>query len=371
MTKSKDFEIFLVAAPGLEDVLCAEVRSKAFKQVKAVPGGVTVKGGWPDVWRANLWIRGAGRVIANLDSFKVDHLALLEKRSRQVPWADVLRADVPFRVEVTCKKSRIYHSDAAAERITKAIVEELGAVHSDDAEVVVRARLEHDICSIGIDTSGDLLHKRGHKDAVNMAPMRETMASLFLLQCGYVGNETVVDPMCGSGTFIIEAAEIAAKLNPGRLRKFAFELLANFDPVAWQKMLAARTGVVPRVRFYGSDRDAVAVNMSRTNAERAGVGSFADFQQCAIGDLVPPDGAPGLVMLNPPYGSRIGDMKQLLPLYRSIGQTLLTRFSGWRVGLVTIEASLARATELPFLPTTAPVAHGGLRVTLFQTAALP
>ncbi len=370
MTKDGQFEIFLVAAPGLEAALHAEVRGKGFKQPRIVPGGVTVQGGWPEVWRANLWIRGAGRVMAPIDQFKVLHLAQLDVRARHVPWGEVLRADVPFRVEVTCKKSRIYHSDAAAQRIETAIKETLGAPQSDDAEVLVRARFEHDVCSIGVDTSGDLLHKRGYKEAVNMAPMRETMASLFLRQCGYDGSEPVVDPMCGSGTFVIEAAEIAARLNPGRARRFAFEQLATFDADAWARMRDVKSARVPGVRFYGSDRDATAIAMSQANAERAGVAAFTEFQQCAIGELVAPDGPPGLVIVNPPYGTRISDKSKLVPLYRTLGQTLMTRFAGWRVGILTTEPMLAEATGLPFLPTDAPVAHGGLRVVLFRTGVL-
>lgn len=370
MTKQDEFEIFLVAAPGLETVLCAEVRGKGFKHVRSVPGGVTLQGGWPEVWRANLWVRGAGRVIAPLDQFKVLHLAQLDVRARHVPWAEVLRADVPFHVEVTCKKSRIYHSDAAAERIVTAIRETLGAPHSDDADVLVRARIEHDVCTIGVDTSGDLLHKRGFKATVNQAPLRETMASLFLRQCGYDGREPVVDPMCGSGTFILEAAEIAARLNPGRARRFAFEQFANFDAAAWQRMKEVKSARVPGARFYGSDRDANAIEMSRANAERAGVAEFTEFQQCTISDLVAPVGAPGLVIVNPPYGTRLSDKSKLVPLYRTLGQTLMTRFQGWRVGILTTEPMLAEATGLPFLPTAAPVAHGGLRVTLYQTASL-
>jgi putative N6-adenine-specific DNA methylase len=371
MNKHGNFEIFLMAAPGLEDVLNAEVRGKGFKQPKSVPGGVIIKGGWPEVWRANLWIRGAGRVLASLDQFRVLHLAELDNRARQVPWATVLRPDVPFRVEVTCKKSRIYHSDAAAERIATAIAEELGAPHSTEAEVIVRARIEHDICFIGIDTSGELLHKRGYKETVNMAPIRETMASLFLRQCGYDGTEPVVDPMCGSGTFIIEAAEIAARLNPGRSRRFAFEQFANFDAAAWQRMRDANPGRKPVARFYGSDRDTSAILMSRANSERADVAEFTEFRQCTISDVVAPEGPPGLVIVNPPYGTRIGDKKKLAPLYRTLGQTLMTRFAGWRVGIITTETMLARATGLAFLPGTAPVPHGGLRVTLFQTGPLP
>jgi putative N6-adenine-specific DNA methylase len=371
MSKTGKFEIFLVAIPGLESVLCEEVRSKGFNSAKAVPGGVTIQGGWPEVWRANLWIRGAGRVLAHLACFHAEQLAELTKQARKVPWANVLRADVPFRVEATCRKSRIYHSGAAAERVTTAIRETLGAPHSPDAAILVRAHIDHDLCTISVDTSGELLHRRGYKDAVGNAPMRETMASLFLRQCGYDGTEPVVDPMCGSGTFLIEAAEIAARLNPGRSRPFAFEQLATFDAAAWQRMREVNSGRPSPVRFSGSDRDAGAISMSRANAERAGVAGLIDFRQCTISDLAAPDGPPGLVIVNPPYGTRIGDKKKLVPLYRALGQTLLTRFAGWRVGMISSETSLARATGLPFLPATAPVSHGGLRVTLFRTAPLP
>ncbi len=370
MTPTQDFEIFLAAAPGQEALLAAEVRGKGFKQPKAVPGGVVLKGGWPEVWRANLWLRGAGRVLARLDSFHVLHLAQLDGRARQVPWASVLRPDVPFRVEASCSKSRIYHSDAAAQRIETAIRETLGAPQSDAAEVVVRVRIDHDLCTISIDTSGEALHRRGYKLAVNPAPMRETMASLFLQQCGYTGQEPLLDPMCGSGTFVIEAAEIAARLNPGRARPFAFEHLASFDAAAWQQMRGVASSRPPAARCYGLDRDAGAVEMSRANAARAGVSDHVAFRQGAISDLAPPVGPPGLVIVNPPYGTRLGERQKLVPLYRALGHVLASRFAGWRVGLVAAEPALAQATALPFLPPGAPVPHGGLRVTLYQTGPL-
>ena len=169
--KDQDFEIFLTTAPGLEPVLCAEVRGKGFKQPKPVPGGVIVKGGWPEVWRANLWIRGAGRVLARIDSFYVVHLAQLADRARRVPWGRVLRPDVPFRIEASCTGSRIYHTGAAAERIEIAIRETLGAPYSPDADVAVKARIEHDLCTISVDTSGDPLHKRGYKSVYIPRPM--------------------------------------------------------------------------------------------------------------------------------------------------------------------------------------------------------
>jgi putative N6-adenine-specific DNA methylase len=370
MTSDDDFEIFLVAAPGLEPVLCAEACALGFREPTTITGGVTIRGGWPDAWRANLELRGAGRVLARIGAFRVLHLAQLDKRARRIAWSEVLRRDAPFRVEASCKSSRVYHSGAAAQRIERAIREELGAPVSPDAEVCIKVRIENDLCTIAIDTSGEPLHKRGHKEAVNKAPMRETMASLFLRQCGYDGTEPVVDPMCGSGTFVIEAAEIATGLKPGRSRHFAFEQLANFDDAAWRRLRDEGGTVTPTVRFYGSDRDAGAINMSRANADRAGVSGITEFQHLAISDLIAPSGPPGLVIVNPPYGTRIGEQKSLHPLYRALGQTLHDRFAGWRVGLITSEASLAKATGLPFAPPSGSVSHGGLRVTLFKTRPL-
>lgn len=370
MSIQQDFEIFLATAPGLEDLLCDEVRSKGFKRAKAIPGGVTIQGGWPEVWRANLWVRGASRVLARIASFQVLHLAQLDKCAREIAWGGILNPGTPFRVEATCSKSKIYHSGAAAERIEKAIGETLKTKPRPDAEITVMARIERDICTISIDTSGALLHKRGYKESVNKAPMRENMAALFLQQCGYKGTEPVFDPMCGSGTFVIEAAEIAARLNPGRARHFAFENFANFDPDAWEKMRSVKREASTNFYFYGSDRDDGAVKMSRENAARAGIGEITEFKQQTISDITPPTSTPGLVIINPPYGTRIGDKRKLMPLYQTLGEVLRTRFSNWRIGIITTDISLAKATGLPFLPTTAPVQHGGLRVTLFHTEPL-
>ncbi len=371
MNTHDDFEIFLVAPPGLESVLCEEVRAKGFHNPTPIKGGVTVSGGWREVWRANLEIRGASRVLARVFAFRAFHLAQLDKRARRLAWGQILRPDVSVRVEASCKGSRIYHAGAAAQRIERAIREELGVPVSDDAEVRIKARIDDDLCTISIDTSGAPLHKRNHKEAVNKAPMRETLASLFLRQCGFNGAEPVLDPMCGSGSFVIEAAEIAAGLKPGRSRHFAFERLAGFDEAAWHRLRGAESGTDrPPARFYGSDRDSGAISMSRANAARAGVAASTEFRQLAISDLVAPSGPPGLVIVNPPYGTRIGDKRQLQALYHALGQTLSTRFHGWRVGVVTNEASLANACGLAFAPPAAPVSHGGLPVRLFLSGPL-
>ncbi|SFI85041.1 THUMP domain-containing class I SAM-dependent RNA methyltransferase [Jannaschia pohangensis] len=365
------FEIFLMAPPGLEPMLADEAVAAGFPAPTVLPGGVTFQGDWPDVWRANLTLRGAGRVLARIGSFRAFHLAQLDKRARKFPWADILRADVPVRVEVaTNRKSKIYHAGAAQQRIETAITEELGCPVADDAPVAIKARIDDNLVVLSIDTSGDSLHKRGNKTAVGKAPLRETMAALFLRQCGYRGTEPVLDPMCGSGTFVIEAAEIAAGLLPGRSRSFAFEHLATFDPEAWADMRDVAPPAPPAFRFHGSDRDAGAFAAARANAERAGIDALVDFQKSAVSDIAPPDGPPGLVIVNPPYGTRIGTKKPLYGLHAALGAALIERFAGWRVGIVTTQADLAQATGLPLDPPGPFVPHGGLKVRLHQTGPL-
>lgn len=370
MADETSFEIFLMATPGLEAELRAEVIARGFRAPKQVIGGVVISGGWRDVWRANLELRGCGRVLARIGSFRALHLAQLDKRARRFAWGDVLRKDVPVQVEASATRSRIYHSGAAAQRIGRAIAEELGAPLSADAELTIKARIEDDLCTLSIDTSGEALHKRGYKQGIGKAPLRETMAALFLRACGFSGTEPVLDPMCGSGTLVIEAAEIAAGLNPGRHRHFAFEQLVTFDAAAWQQMKAASAAIVPAISFFGSDRDAGAVRLAGENARRAGVAAFTRFQCQAVSALQPPEGPAGLVIVNPPYGERIGEKKPLFALYGALGQVLRDRFAGWRVGIITTDAALVRATGLRVRPPGPPVLHGGLKVRLYLTDTL-
>jgi putative N6-adenine-specific DNA methylase len=365
----ESFEIYLVATPGLEAPLAAEVRELGW-QPEVSPAGVTIRGGWADVWRANLMLRGATRVLARIGSFRAMHLAQLDKRARKFPWGQVLRPDLPVKVEATCRNSRIYHDKAATQRIERALTEELGVSIAADAGIAVKVRIEDDLVTISLDTTGESLHKRGHKEAVAKAPMRETMAAMFLREMGYEGSQPVLDPMCGSGTFVIEAAEMAAGLAPGRSRSFAFEMLANFDVKAWEKMRASVAPQMPAPVFFGSDRDAGAIRMSKANAERAGVAEVTRFDCAQVTDLQRPDCAPGIVIINPPYGARIGNKGPLFGLHAAMGEVFRTRFKGWRVGIVTSEGGLAKATGLPLLAPGPIVAHGGLKVRLWQTGPL-
>ena len=366
---NENFEIFLVVAPGLEDALMSEVLEKGFANPQKLAGGVQFEGGWEDVWRANLELRGATRVLARVGAFRAFHLAQLDKRARKFDWATVLRPEVPVRVEAVCRKSKIYHAKAAAQRVERAITEALGAPISQEAEIVLKVRIEDDLCTFSIDTSGEALHKRGFKVAVGKAPMRENLAALFLRECGYNGSEPVLDPMCGSGTFIVEAAEIAMGLMPGRERSFAFENLASFDAKRWQKMREDHQSKAIAVTFTGFDRDSGAISNSRKNADRAGVGEYTTFTMQPISEAAPPEGPAGLVILNPPYGGRIGNKKLLYALYGTMGKVLKERFKGWRVGIITNERDLAYATGLP-LEAGPVVDHGGIKVRLYKSAPL-
>lgn len=369
------FEIFLTGTPGLEPQLLAEAQAQGFQTPQAVPGGVTITGGWPDVWRANLVLRGATRVLARIGSFMAFHPAQLDKRARKFPWDEVLRRDVPVRVDVaTSRRSKIYHAGAATERVTRALTQTHGMRVTADAPVTLKLRIDDNRVTISVDSSGESLHRRGAKLAINKAPLRETLAALMLRACGFDGAEPVLDPMCGAGTFLLEAAEMAAGLAPGRNRGFAFENLATFRAEAWDEMRAqaqaATSDLSGPARFLGFDRDAGAVRMATQNASRAGLADLTGFATQPVSALTRPDGSPGLVICNPPYGGRIGQQKLLFGLYATLGERLRAEFAGWRVGLVTSEPALARATGLPFGPKGPAIPHGGLKVWLFQTAPL-
>lgn len=364
------FEIYLVATPGLERPLAEEAVQAGFAGATVTDGGVRFDGTWADVWRANLVLRGPTRVLARLASFRAVHLAKLDKGARKLPWDQWLRPDVPVHVEASCKRSRIYHAGAAAQRVATAIAETLGAPIAEDAALRIMVRIEDDLVTVSVDTTGASLHKRGFKEAVNKAPMRETMAAMFLRQCGFTGTEPVLDPMCGSGTFPIEAAEIANGLLPGRNREFAFELLPGFDPHRWQQLRSTATAPASPLLFHGTDRDAGAIRMATENADRAGLAASTRFEQRNIEDLAPPEGPAGLVIVNPPYGTRIGSKGPLISVHRTLGTVLKTRFQGWRVGIITADKQLAEATTLPFLPSLPPVLHGGIRVALYRTNPL-
>lgn len=361
--------LFAVCPPGLEPLLAAELTERGFAGVRAQAGGVAFTGGWPEVWRACLELRGAVRVLVEIAGFRVVHLSQLDKSARRVDWGGVLKAGTPVRVEASCRHSKIYHDGAAKQRVETALAA-AGMVVDAEAGLTIRVRIDDNVCIISLDAAGEPLFKRGHKQAVAKAPLRENLAAAFLRACAYDGAEPVLDPMCGSGTFVIEAAEIAAGLQAGRARDFAFQHLKGFDPGAFAA-LKREPAVQPGAwRGFGYDRDAGAIKAASENAARAGVGEFIAFETRPVAELERPDGPPGLVIVNPPYGARIGNPAALRSLYATLGRRLKASFQGWRVGLVTADAGLGKATGLPFGPPGPVVDHGGLKIRLWTTKAL-
>ncbi|MCU4651611.1 class I SAM-dependent RNA methyltransferase [Roseibacterium sp. SDUM158016] len=357
--------VFLVGTPGLEDALEAEARAKGFAGVARVPGGVEIAGGLPEAARANIVLRCAVRVLWRVASFRAMHLAQLDKRSRKVSWTDWLVPGTPVKVEAVCRASKIYHHKAAAQRVSQALAD-AGIPVAAEAEIAVKVRIEDDLCTISLDTTGEALHRRGQKLYVGKAPLRETMAAGFLWSMGFDGTQAVIDPMCGSGTIPLEAAGIAAGLVPGRDRRFAFEALKG----GARPDVPDGPVITPAARFMGFDRDAGAIRGARENAARAGLEDWCRFDCQPLSELTPPDGPPGLVLTNPPYGTRIGNRKPLFALHSALGQVLSERFKGWRVGIVTSDEGLAKVTGLPLEPS-AHVAHGGLKVRLWQGVIAP
>ena len=351
----------------MEKVLIEELRELEFQDLVPIIGGVEFSGDWYQVWRANVYLRTATRILVRLGEFPAVHLAQLDKRAHKFPWQDHLKAQHPVRVEVVSRKSKIYHARAAAERIENAIIHTVGNRISKDSDICIKVRIEKNLVKISIDSTGDGLHKRGYKSYTGKAPIRETLAAAFLRMCNFDPSEPLIDPMCGSGTFVIEAAEISVGMAPGRKRAFTFQKLKSFESELF-KMVTLNYKMVPKLEstFFGYDRDNGAIKNSMQNAHAANVSHITNFNSQSISDLVPLSNDRGLIILNPPYGARIGDKKKLYPLYAKLGMVLRTNFSGWRVGLITSDGSLARTTEIKFSFVSEPINHGVLRVKLYQ-----
>jgi putative N6-adenine-specific DNA methylase len=365
--------MFAACAPGLEPLVLGELKALGAQALQTVAGGVIFRGDLDLLMRANLHLRCATRVLLELQNFRVSHLAQLHKRAAKVDWAAFVPRGARVRVQVSCKRSRIYHSDAAAQRVSRALEDSVSArsVGGDsEAALPVRVHIERDVCRLSLDASGEALWRRGQKREVGAAPLRENLAAAGLLACGYDGAEPLLDPMCGSGTLLLEAGSIALNRAPGRERDFAFMHWAGFDLSAWETLLADASGRErsgPAAGLFGSDINAGAVGVSRRNLERAGLGEWVRLERRRLVDLTAPVER-GLWISNPPYGARLGRSADLFGLYEDMGRVFGERFGGWRLALFTSQPKLAEATGLSFEPSRPAWPHGGLKIRLYRTA---
>jgi putative N6-adenine-specific DNA methylase len=372
MSTPQNHDAFAVTAPGLEALAAAELHGLGAADAQAVEGGVTFSASRRLLYTANLQLRTASRVIVRASEFGATAFYDLERRAAKVPWDTFLSPNSGVALRVTCKKSRLYHSDAVAERVAAAIVgrvrgasivEDAGDDEADAQAQLVVVRLFHDRCTISVDSSGELLHRRGYRQAIGKAPMRETLAAATIIASGWRGQSALVDPMCGSGTIPIEGALIARRMAPGLHRSFAFERWPDFDAKAWREVRAeAESAALPKspVVIQGSDRDEGAIEAARANAARAGVDADIEFAVRSISAAEAPADR-GWIISNPPYGVRVGERDPLRNLYAQLGKVVRSKYAGWYLALVTADAGLERQLGVGLRPLLR-TSNGGIRV---------
>ncbi len=380
---SNPIDFFVSCAPGLEQVLIQECRTLGFSGgIRINPseedtspllgerGGVQFSGSIEQVMLGNLHLRTASRILVRHAEFYAASFSELEKRADKLEWTRFLHSGQSVNIRVTCHKSKLYHSDAVAERVLKSINRVFSrstggkqGVRLTKGGQTILVRLVHDMCTISIDSSGELLHKRGYRQETAKAPLRETLASGLILAAGWDGLSPLIDPFCGAGTIPIEAALIATGIPSGIGRNFAFMDWPEFRRETWEQMVAeARSKVTETdTDLLGYDRDAGAVNAAISNASRAGQKDNILFRQQPI-SLLEPAQTPGWVITNPPYGVRVSNSKDLRDLYARFGTILKTKFVAWKLGILCNDPRLLGNLALGEPIKTVNLINGGIPV---------
>jgi putative N6-adenine-specific DNA methylase len=342
---------FATCARGLEPVLAEELRGLGAQSVEPGRGGVAFAGDKELLYRANLWLRTAIRVLVPILEATVTSPDELYEAVRSVDWSQYLTPEHTLAVDCNVRDSHITHSLYAALRTKDAIcdwfVEREGRRPSVDVEqpmVGFNLHIYRDQAVLSLESSGESLHKRGYRPVLTKAPLNEALAAALVLMSGWDRITPFVDPMCGSGVLPIEAAWIALSRPPGLTRKrFGFQGWLDFDVRLWTAMRdEARQAVRKRLEapILGYDIRRDAISFARTNARAAGVGNLLQFDVQDVRDFRPST-AVGTILLNPPYGERIGEINELRLVYRALGEVLRSHFSGWAAWVFSGNATLA------------------------------
>lgn len=374
---------FAVASPGTEGVLAREVAGlSGAADVSVIPGGVTFAGTLETGLGANLALRTASRILLRLGEVEAKELSRLRRRLGALPFEAVVPSGAALRVTASTSHCRLHHTGALAETTTLAIADRLrrrsarpartgdaGGEHATRAAILLRGT--GDRFMVSADASGELLHRRGWRLEPGPAPLRETLASALLALCEWDPATPLVDPMCGAGTLAIEAAALALGRAPGLGRRFACEAWPAADPDVAQR-LRARFAAALRSEapapIVASDASEESLAAARRNADRAGVAGAIRFAATPLAELRAPRGAGrGLVLVNPPWGRRLHDLRAARDLYAVLGRVLRERFHRWRAGIVVADPRHAEALRMK--PTAIHrLASGGLRVRLLVFA---
>lgn len=347
----RDFRYFATTSKGLEEVLASELSGLGGTRVESAAGGVAFSGDLALGYRANLWLRTANRVLLSLATFSAPTPATLYEGTKTVPWPDLFPVDARIAVEATVRESGITHSHFAAQKAKDAVVDLFRArvgrrpdVDPASPDVRIVLRIVRDECTLSLDLSGESLNRRGYRDDPAEASLRETLAAGMVMLTGWDGTQPLVDPMCGAGTIPIEAALLASGRAPGLLRgAFGFQRLAGYDGRLW-KRLVAEAGEQVRgtaARIEGCDLSAAAVRGALRNAERAGVSGIAGFQPRDIREFAP-EGPPGTILCNPPYGVRMAGGPDAEAFYRAMGEAFKKRCRGWTAWVLSGNPEITR-----------------------------
>jgi len=335
---------------GLEEILEQELRGLGLRELRRQRGAVSFSGDWRDCWRANWRLRTANRVLVELASWEApDGPALAAGarslaagrfgRQKSLDAASLLHPDRSFAIQATAAASGVRDTRWAALSLKDGLVDgqrdrwgRRSDVDREDPDLRLRLRLHRDVATLLLDTSGEPLDRRGYRAASIAAPVREQLAAACVLASGWDGRGPVVDPMCGSATLLIEAAWIALGWPPGRLRRhWAFERLPGYDPQAFTEILQEPLPVPdPDVRLFGNDSSGEALAAARANLERA---NLLDRTTLVRGDAAAfePPAVPGLVVVNPPHGERLGTAVER---WRALGDLLKQRYKGWKAAVL-------------------------------------
>jgi len=348
-------QFFATCPRGLAGALAAELAGFGAQEIRAGEAGVEFEGPFELAYVANLESRLATRILARVSRFDYRNENDIYEGARRVRWHAHFGIERTFKVETNSVKAPVKSIDFITLKVKDAIAdafrEALGKrpdVSSREPDVRVHVFLDAKWCTLYLDTSGEPLFKRGRRDKTGEAPLKKNLAAGLLRLAGWTPEQPLLDPMCGAGTILIEAAEMALGLAPGRGRPFGFERLTRFDPPAWEKVKAASAAraqpVGPRA-IHGSDLYGRTLDNARANLRDMGLEDVVSLKQANLLELSAP--APsGLLVTNPPYGVRLGEKEELAKFYPELGHLLKQKFAGWTAYIFSGDPDLPKLIRL-------------------------
>lgn len=345
MLKEQDYPLVIKTLPGLEAVLMREVKKLGGRETETLKRGVRTRGDLGFVYKANLWLRTALRVLVQIKHFQVRDEDHLYREMKKLPWEELFDVNQTFAIDASVFSDRFRNSLYVAQRAKDGIVdrfrEQSGRrpnVRTQNPEIRINIHLQRHFCTVSLDSSGESLHKRQYRGAVDAAPINEVLAAGILELMDYQGHQALIDPMCGSGTFLIEAALKAQNIPPNVFRKeFSFQHWQGYDAALFQlifdKSLEKEEAL--KAEFWGLDRDAGALNKARRNAKQALMDEVIELRKQDFTDWKAPERFPsqGTLIMNPPYDHKLA--ADIPMLYRGIGDSLKQHFAGYSAWIFT------------------------------------